>query len=329
MNKQQFIENQPVKASLAEMAWEESNGEPEGAQELLEPAIIWIKGRFFGGEIGGIFLIEWDLQSQELVENDCIVLNKNRVKGAAPRLSPQGFKDKFNKIARSSGRRAGIEQALKLKFAELWEDPQSRINRLIEEESFDGIAPIHKTVLRDTLEVELTDSDIHYTLRRKIEITRSDEEDKEPDSKQLFVPCEIIINPVKGLSINQLNRGDLIFARPGELTEESADNAELRMLHNKVKEQADEDSRYLTVKLLSGKAQDSGKVLLTFKITNEINGRALCGRDVKLLTPAETLQKRAENSPANLLTTWLKYLSTIAIGIFLLVIVIWLLFSLF
>ena len=288
MNKKQFKKMVNVNSELAEEAWNQARGDADRAKKLIKPAKLWVKGRFSNSNRSGLFIVEMNCRERRVYNLDCVVVSRGNVEGASPRLSPKKFGKKIKSAARSSDHLEAPTDRLQSALEEFWADDDSRPRQAVKDEEFESLPNIHRSLLDDTLDFEVADREITFTLRRVIDL---DEEIEESEDDVIVLPCDVSINPVAGLNFSKLNKGDEILVTP----EEPEGNSEVRSAFQKVKNNTDSEGR-IPAKLKSGKKTDSGDVVLKMELLPGIWGETKCGQDVSLLVSEKTARKKGMKS---------------------------------
>ncbi len=314
MNKKKFIKKQAVNSELAEAAWEEAGGDASRAKKLLQPVSVCLKGRFQASGRSGLWYFDWNAARNRLNDTDVVVLSK-KTKGTSPRLSPKAFKKNLQKAQRSSDKLSGPINKLNSRLEKLLEDESSKVVEALKDQEYDKIPPVMRTVVADTLGFDLTTNEVHYTLRRKIDKLDDEDSDK-PDEDELYIPCDIPINPVKGISFGNLKKGDTIYARVDDIPTAMKDKVEVREALREIEKKISGEKELFPAKLISGRSTGSRKVELTLEITPDVVGKGSCSRDVSILVPEETAEKRSGASTGGGLSEETK----VALGIVVLVI---------
>ncbi len=291
MDKKEFIDKQAVNSELAKAAWEEAGGKKE-AEELLAASTLWLKGRFLSSGRGGLWLVQWDCESDTLVRLKVVVVGK-QIEGASPRLSPSHFEKQINRLQKSSRKLPTPRDKLNNTLEEIWEDSDSAIARALEEEDYDRLPAINKTIVENTLNFELNTNEVSSTLKRKIEQRDMTESEKD---ERLVLPCEVSIHPVKGFPIQKLRKGDKILARLPEIPTDMKNKLEVKEAVKRIEKIKDEETGLFPVKLISGKKSGDRSITLTFQLTPQVLGETSCGKDVGILVPEETEKKLANRS---------------------------------
>jgi len=295
LNKKKFIKKQSVNSELAAAAWEEAGGDAKRAKKLLQPVSVCLKGRFQASGRSGLWYFDWNAARSRLNDTDVVVLSK-KTEGTSPRLSPKAFKKNLQKAKRSSDKLSGPMNKLNSRLKELLEDKSSKVVEALKDQEYDKIPPVMRTIVADTLGFDLTNNEVHYTLRRKIDRVDDSESSDQSEEDQLYIPCEIPINPVKGISFGKLKKGDTIYARVDDIPTAMKDKIEVREALREIEKKTTGEKELFPAKLISGKSTGSRKVELTLEITSDVVGKGSCGRDVSILVPDETAEKRARGS---------------------------------
>ena len=254
MNLKQFVKKQKVNSELAEEAWEKAGGDPDKASRLLEPARLWFKGRFGESGRSGLFMVEWDFTEEEIKSAQVVILAGKKIKGASPRLSPRAFGKKIKESQKSSKTLEGPMAALEGALESAWQEKGSKIRKTLKENDYKRLRALHRPLLNDTLDFEVGEKEMAHTLRRHMDVSEEDD--------RVFIPCDISVNPVKGVSFSKLKKGDEILI---SLKDPGASSPEVRDAWRRAQKLADKKG-FIPAELKSGKKSDSGKINLKLKI---------------------------------------------------------------
>ncbi|MGM0381419.1 MAG: hypothetical protein ACQEP7_05485 [bacterium] len=284
MGKKEFIEQQNLNSALVEEAWEEAGGNKNKAKKLLQPAKLWVKGRFGGGDRSGLFVVEFNCRKKSVYNLDCVVVARKNMEGASPRLSPGKFGKNIKNASKSSDKIESATSKLQSALEDFWKDENSRVRETVRDQEFESLPNLHHSLLDDALDFKVENKEITFTLRRVID---QEEETDRSEDEEVVLSCEVSINPVAGLNFSKLNKGDEILV---SLKDPGGGSAEQNAYKKAMKRS--NTKGLVPAKLISGKSTGTGNVVLEMEIMPGIRAQTKCGRDVSIMVTDETAQKR-------------------------------------
>ena len=290
MEKQEFLESQPLPDELVEDAWERSNGDPEEARELLSPSRLTVKGHFSTTEdnISGLYMLTWDYRANTIDNFRCVMVNGtlDEFQLDAPHNE---FLSKLRELEESDQLMSGYTEELEEAIRALWTGDELDVSKFQDEEEFSELLEIHRQLMDGLFDFEDPKLEHEYELTRLInDLDDTEGEADEDDEESVTVPsCDVHVTPVQGVSVTKLQPGDMIYVEIGEIPEEWA---KLKP----VLEDLRDESGLIPAQLRSKKHTDDGRLELEVQFGKKVYGALSCGRDVSLMVPDETREKYGE-----------------------------------
>lgn len=324
MNKQEFIRSVTVDNNLAESAWEKAGGDEAKARELLQGERIIFKGRFSDPDEGfyGLFYLDWGQNQTSLNDLNAVVLSDKSVEDVEPSMKSAEFKTQVEQYETSSAKMGGYTDQLSGVLKNVWSNPQSDVRKALESGESDRLQGLHRTIIGEELELEELSLVAESDERLKIESatpasSSSTSTATESSSRDVVLPCQIEINPVRGVPVSKISPGDMIYVEPGEV-----EGSEQRVVDEL--ENHRDDSGMIPARVRSKQSTAAGNLRIDVDFDDSVKGKISCGKDVSILVPDTTRAKQQRNTGGliNLLQNEM-FLGLITGAVVLLVLGIW------
>ncbi len=297
MAKEDFVADAGAPPSMAEKAWEVAEGDEDYASQLLEPHKLWVKGKFMdgGNKFGGVFFFQWNFTEKSA--SDCLVM----VAGADNMIEipidvdPAQYRDRLSLELKTGTKMGGNTEILQEALSGELTDPDSALRSCIESGNLSELESYIEEILISSLDVRSPVITLQPVVTRKVE-EMSDptaggpaEEGEEEEEERFEIPCEVEINPVKGVPLVRIQIGDLIYVDLGDVTGE---NVKFVKPLNKRRD----ESGLIPARLVARETTEAGTMKLTVQFAQGVYGVARTSKDISLLVPPETVSARAFKS---------------------------------
>jgi hypothetical protein len=288
MEKEEFIESQSVSDELAEDAWEQADGDGAEASRLLSPLQQTVKGLLSNkkAEINGLFLLTWNHQDAKLTNNGGVLV-PHKIDKVSVEQDHEEFIRDLRRLEESAQLLSGYTEQLENVLKNLWQESAEEFLELYESGDLDTIRERHESFLKEQLEFEELDVNLQQNVTRAIEVDSNEESDSDNqfERSSLTIPsCEVEVTPVRGVSLEALQPGDMIYVDLGDVPDKFS---QLKP----VLEDLRDDSDFIPVQLQKKKQTESDRYELEVQFGQNVFGTATCGRDLSILVPEATREK--------------------------------------
>ncbi len=294
MSKQDFINGAEAPRSLAEAAWESSGGNEIEANELLEPAKLRIKVKFMAsnGRFGGLIFIVWSFIENGLEAATGIVSSDDGVLEIPIDLSPDQFGERVVRANKTGPKMGGNTETLQSALSESLQGAGTELKDAIQASNPDKIELEIGDLLTNNLDLTQPQLTIDIELSRRIqeqegEATESAGGAEQEGDEEYVVPAEVEIDPVKGVPVNQISIGDLIYVDLGNYP------SRLQKIANVLNKRRD-DSGLIPAQLISREVSEADTLALRVQFGRGVYGKIRCGKDVNILVPASTAAGKSQ-----------------------------------
>lgn len=287
MDREEFLDAQEAPPELARQAWEEADGNPDYAKELLNPEELTIKGTFSDEEsnLYGLLLLKWDLRSDDLIGVRGVVVNVP-LTDITPNDSSDEFYQRITELENSSNLLSGYTDSVKQPIKDLLNDEDNNYPESLLEDDLEEFTDLLEELLQESLDLKVLELSLDTDVRRHLDKEPEEEASEEDDEdEKVNVPaCDVHVTPVQGVSVEKLQPDDMIYVELGEIPDEWS-NLE------PVLEDLRDDSGLIPAQLKAKEQTEDGRFKLQVQFGKKVYGTVHCGRDVSLMVPEETLEK--------------------------------------
>ncbi|MFP4687159.1 MAG: hypothetical protein ACLFN5_03515 [bacterium] len=290
MTKQEFVDSAGAPPKLAEKAWEVAEGDQDYAMQLLEPHKLSVKGKFMdgGNKFGGFLFFQWNYIEKSAPSCYAIVAGADNLMELPLDIDPGQFAERLSLELKSGTKMGGNTDIFQEALDNALSDQESHLRRAIEAGDLGEIEPAIAAILSDSLDVRSPVLSLQPVVSRQIEdiADTTPTEAQEDEEERYEIPCEIEINPVKGVPLARIQIGDLIYVDLGNVTGE---NVKFVKPLNKRRD----GSGLIPARLVARETTEAGTMKLVVQFAQGVFGVARCGKDMSLLVPPETVAMRA------------------------------------
>jgi hypothetical protein len=292
MPKEDFVANAGAPPSMAEKAWEVAEGDEDYASQLLEPHKLWVKGKFMdgGNKFGGLFFFQWNFTEKSV--SDCLVM----VAGADNMIEipmdvdTAQYRDRLSLELKTGTKMGGNTEILQEALSGELTEPDSDLRSCIEAGDLAELESYIEEILVSSLDVRSPVITLQPVVTRKVEEMAEPSTDaaveEEEEEERFEIPCEVEINPVKGVPLARIQIGDLIYVDLGDV---SGENVKFVKPLNKRRD----ESGLIPSRLVARETTEAGTMKLTVQFARGVYGVARTSKDISLLVPPETVSVRA------------------------------------
>ncbi|MGM0380540.1 MAG: hypothetical protein ACQEP7_00985 [bacterium] len=294
MDEDEFVAQVNVPEKLAEAAWKVAEGDEQQAEELLVPSTLYIKSKFkdSGGRFSGAFFIRWDFEFDEASECLAIVTGGEEGVDVSLDISPNQFGDRLSMQLQTGQRMGGNTDTLQAALEENLQNSGSALRQHIDAGEIADLDKVLAELIQNNLEINKPNVNVKAEVARKIEemddeVEAAEAEAAEPEEEEQYVlPCEVEINPIRGVPLARIQIGDMIYVGLGEV--EGQEEKIARVLQKRR-----DDTGLIPAKLVASNSTEAGTMELRVQFGQNVYGRARSGKDVSILVPQETEEKRS------------------------------------
>ncbi len=292
MDKEEYAAQAGAPNKLAEVAWEVAEGDEQRADELLAPATLFIKGKFkdSGGRFGGAFFVRWNFEFQEATECMAIVTGGEEGVDISLDANPAQFSDRISMRLQTGQRMGGNTDTLQAALDEILQDGSSNLRQKIDAGEIASLEGDFMELIQENLEISKPSVNLKYKVARKIEemeeeVEAVEETAAEEEEEEYVLPCEVEINPVRGVPLARIQMGDMIYVDLGNL---KGQQEKIGRVLTKRKD----ETGLIPAKLVSSQSTEAGTMELRVQFGQNVYGRARSGKDVSILVPPQTEEIR-------------------------------------
>lgn len=292
MDKQEFVSSVNVDDKLAASAWEQANGDPDKAHELVETDRVIVKGRFSDPDEGfyGLFYVDWSAVKTSLNSLEVVVLSDDSIQDVDPSIKSVEFQSKVEQYQTNDAKMGGYTDQLEKALRKYWSNPQSKIRSALKSGDQDTFEGLHESFVAEALELDELSLVLRTDQRLRVESETSSTSSPSPASdREITIPCEIEINPVKGMPVSKINPGDLIYVELGEV------ESEKQKVVDRLEDRKDETGM-VPAKVLGKKGTAAGNLRIDVEFDDSVKGKVSCGKDVSILVPGSTKQRDSDGT---------------------------------
>ncbi|GEM_PF-4226228 len=315
MDKEEFLQQANAPRPLAEKAWEMADGDFNQAQTLLEPSKLKVQAKFrdSGGRFGGLIYICWNYTENAIDAGESVVSSSDKILDIPIDLPPENFHQRIVRAKKTGEQMGGNTETLQAALAEVLQEPASELRSGLVNQDLAKIDLELQNLLTSNLDINSPQFTSEVVLSRNIDEAAGGEEavEAEEESEEYEFPAEIEINPVKGVPVNQISIGDLIYVDLGNYSSDLQRIAQ-------VLDQRRDETGMIPAQLVSREVSEAGTLSLRVQFGRDVYGKVRCGKDVNILVPESTaagktkgMQKSSSDPVEMLADNWILILPLI------------------
>ncbi len=291
MDKNEFLQQANAPQPLAERAWELANEDPQQAQAYLEPSKLKVNAKFrdSGGRFGGLIYISWNYAENTIDAGEAVVSSSDKILDIPIDLPPNNFHQRITRGKKTGEQMGGNTETLQTALADVLQDPGSELRSGLVGQDLAKIDVELQNLLTSNLDINNPQFTSEVVLSRKIDEIDGTEEtaEAEEESEEYEFPAEVEINPIKGVPVNQISIGDLIYVDLGNYSSELQRIAQ-------VLDQRRDESGMIPAQLVSREVSEAGTLSLRVQFGRDVYGKVRCGKDVNILVPESTASDKSQ-----------------------------------
>ncbi|MGM0381165.1 MAG: hypothetical protein ACQEP7_04195 [bacterium] len=292
MEKEEFFEEyENFPEEIVEEAWKQADS-AAGAQELLQPSHLVMQGKISGSprDPVGLFQINWEMKNLEQA-NVLGVAVSPAVEGIAIEENPHPFRENLVELRNSNLRLDRLTDELdKLLKSELKNTSEQLMESLREIDREEIVDQVRETVLAKP---DFEPFEVDINLQKLLNIQTQKQEDiEEEEGEEVEFRCGTEVSPTKGVSLDRLSPGDVIFVEVLDSPQSPLENRILSVLENS----RDEESGMIPAKIMSIGDKGEGTIRIRVKFGENVTGVLDCGSNINVLCPESTREKKTPGS---------------------------------
>ncbi len=284
MEKKDFLRQTEAPRTVARAAWKAAGGDAQLATSLIKPTRLKVHCKFdlTDEKFGGLVYIEWDFSDNSARIVEGIVSSSKKILNVPLDLPTRNFIDRITWGNKSDLQMSGNTNIFQNSLEKLLEESDSELHTALSNNSIDQFESALKKIIQNSLNVAQPKFSTRIEVVRRIDQERKTE--KTLADKGHVFPAEVKINPVKGMPVNQIPIGDLIYVELGDYPKE------LNKIGRLLQKRRDETG-LIPAQLISRQVSDAGTLSLLVRFASDAYGKVRCGKDVKILVPKSTVSK--------------------------------------
>ncbi len=275
---------------LVDRTLEESESINE-AEELLKPAVLVLNGKIFRSSSDPVvfFQINWNLENLEEAEILGVAVSP-RVEEIDLEENPEPFRNELVKLLNSDLRLDRLTEEINELLKSKIKVTSGELVEFLEESEWEQVKEKVQKIILKQPEFENRELEIYSQHLLKIQVDQKPEEEEEEEGEdQVDFRCGTEVSPTKGVSLDNLSPGDIIFVEIMESPSNRFEQKVISLLENS----RDEETGMLPGKIISISEKGEGTLKIRVKFGENVTGTLECGSNINILCPESTRRKKA------------------------------------